>query len=387
MEAMKPIEILYHNFDALHLSFQCAVPEHVLRQLYTAKFEAQTRQSQVVIQLEPSGLQIAVHHKGSRGGGFVYQFHTGSFGAIWLLRDSQDKEGWNISVKPYALSLAVNGYENVRHEILDVLQNDLQAKGPHSGLPVERISRVDYCIDFLVDAPFEMNIHDFTCHNRTKKRRDGKMQKTNDEVHFSQVTVGGNTETITIGKMPGKQVCAYNKEKEISVSNKPYFFDIWGIKPELLKEKNKTIIRVEIRAGKKALNNFDIKRFSQLHKHLKSFFKSILNDIRYKHPLNKDLNHKMWDMALNAINDIAFNYHSNADKEKIAEDLHQLKLDRYKSSMQGYMIGLTALQGKPISEIPGVLHEFGDEMMDEFAKDPNKFIEKHNRKRNEFFSK
>ena len=378
------MKILYQNFDALTLSFQCAVPEDVLMQLAEAKMVAQAQQRPVTICLLPCELQITVHYKGVKG--TPYQFHTGPMGAIYMIRENQSEEGWNVTVKSYALSLAVKGYEQVRHEILDVLQNDLNVKGPYGGLPIERISRVDYCIDFLIDAPLHLSPENFQCHNRTKKSLHGNLIKQNEEIYFNQVITGNVTETITLGKMPNRQVCFYNKGKEINVSQKEYYFDIWEIDKNILLDdiNKKEIWRLEIRAGKKELNKRNIKRFSEFHDKIKYVFINTLKEYQFVNVENKNELNPIWVNAIKTLKNISFSYSSNADKEKILEDLKNQKIKHYTNSLQGHFIGYAALKDMDISEIPAVLEDFGKEFIEDVSKDPEKYKQKHNRKISEF---
>lgn len=370
------MKIIYQNFDALEVSFQCALPRALLVQLSVAKKRAQDISGKVVDNIGPNSLQVMVHEKGTRGSGYTYQFSTGPTGEIWMIRDNEANDLWNVRVKVRALKLALIGYEQTRYEIWDILINDLLAKGPEGGEPIERISRVDYCIDFVMLEPFQPTYKNFVCHGRTKKNERGKLE-------YDQIATGQGVETLTVGKMPNRQVTLYNKLKEISVSHKSYMWQFWGIEKE---EFNKEIWRLEIRAAKKELNKWNLRRFGDLEQIIGNVFLKILNDYKYTKPnLNDKSPHRwpkstLWLKAENAIKKNLFNYISKTNEEIILKIIKNEAQDQCEKAIKGYLMRLGAIMGKDASEIPGVLELVEAQLLEEIAENPHRFAQKYNKK-------
>ena len=281
------MELIYQNFDGLEISFQCAISASILKTLEQAKIYSQQNKTQTFCELGINKLPVMVYETGARGG-YNYQFSTGHDGEIWLIADRDNAELWNVRVRVRSLCLALRGYEKTKEKIMGILLHDLRAKGSKDNeyLPKERISRIDYCLDFLISEEFSPDCRNFVCHGRTKKILMGN-------TFYNQASTGQKVETITIGKMPNRQVTIYNKTKEISVRLKTYWWKIWGL------EKSKiqgVIWRVEIRAGKKELNKWSLRTFADFENKVGDVITHILSEYKYTVP-NHDKNQTRWPLA------------------------------------------------------------------------------------------
>lgn len=375
------MEIIYQNFDTIEISFQCAISGYVLKQLERAKKEAQSIKNSFYAEIGQNKLPVMVGETGAKGG-YTYQFSTGHDGHIWLIGDRDNRTHWNVRVKVRSLCLALYGYEATKVKILDILDNDLRAKGPDDnfGIPVERISRFDYCVDFILEDKFQPKYEDFVCACRTKKSQIG-------DLPYKQVSTGDHIDTLMIGKMPNKQITIYNKTKEIIASKKSYWWDIWEINK---KEFNKTIWRVEIRAGKKELNKWNLRKFEDFEQIVGNVINKILNDYKHTKPNKNDLNRTRWPIStiwINIIKAIKKDLFKYTDKENAPIILNKIKtelIECYKKQIQGLLTGYNAATGRDISEIPGVLEQFCGDFLEEISQNPNKFIQKHDKKVKEF---
>lgn len=375
---MKPI---YQNFDGLEVAFQCAVPRSILQELEAAKREAQANRGSVYAEIGPNRLQVMVHETGARGG-YTYQFSTGPDGEIWLIGDREAKDQWNVRVRVRSLCLALYGYMGTKTKMLNILHEDIRAKGPdeNDGTPQERISRVDYCIDFLIEEEFKPDISKFVCAGRTKKAHMG-------EFFYQEEMAGQSVEYIRIGKMPNRQIVIYDKLREISARQKHYWFKFWQLISDEIIGK---IWRVEIRAGKKELNKWNLRTFDDFEEKIGDVMVTILSDYKYTEPNLNDKNMTRWPMAelwinsINALNSDLFNYISNAKRENILKDLRDNVIKRYEKYIMGLSTGLTAAMGRDISEIPGVLDLVCDQILTAIQENPQKFIQKHKKKMDEF---
>lgn len=114
-------------------------------------------------------------------------------------------DGWNVRVSCSSLMLALYGYKETKRKILETLINDLDAVNEQGeilvGVPFERISRFDYCFDFISEN-FELNPRNFIGHSRTTKSYIEKRT----ELEVSCVERGGRLETVKLGTLPNRQV-------------------------------------------------------------------------------------------------------------------------------------------------------------------------------------
>jgi hypothetical protein len=371
------MKVIYQNFDQLEVSFQCAVPKRICNLLEQAKIEAQNTRMQTYLEIGLNKLKIMVYETGAKGG-YQYMFHTGPDGEIWTISNKEDKEQWNIRVRVKSLSLALYGYKGVKERILKILLDDLGAKGPESNdhKPLERISRLDYCIDIHIQEDFQPDPKCFVCASRTKK---GVF--TNYEVQTE--IIGQFVSYVRVGKMPNRQIVIYNKEREISASRKSYWWKLWGLEKDKI---DGTIWRIEIRAGKNELNKWSLKRFSDFEECVGDVIQTTLNDFDYRDKNENDTNmsrwkrSKLWDVVINKTKNDLIKYISNCPRSEILKDIRNNIKNHYEQAIKGYFLGYTALTGKHISEIPGVMDLLCEHFLYEISENPNKFQKKYIKK-------
>lgn len=376
---MKPI---YQNFDGLEVSFQCRVSKQIRAQLENAKLQAQSNKAKVLLLLGKSELPVTVYETGARGG-FTYQFDTGLDGEIWLVRDSDNANDWCVRVRVSSLGLALKGYRQVKEGMLDTLSNVLHAEGSVENMyePKERVSRIDYCLDYLLDGGFEPSIRNFVCSGRANKGVVG-------EFNFEENGSGSRIEYTRIGKMPNRQVVIYNKTKEIASKQKLYWWKIWEIQNSQVDEKQ--IWRVEIRAGKKELNKWNLRQFKDLENIAGDVFLSIMQHFRYCEPNLLDQNKtrwsntQIWNASIHSIQNELFDYISKADRKEIFEDYRNNVISRYEKLITGIMASYTAVTGNNITEIPAVLDQVCQHVAEEASLNHKQFEAKIEKARNKF---
>ena len=155
------MQLIYNNFDGLDITFQGALPEKILNKLSSAKAQAQNEKRSVLMELGSENMSVMVAETGASGG-YRYRFDTGMDGEVWFIAHSTNSEGYNIRVSAKSLALALHGYEGVKERILNrfkILEAMGQGRHDDTGkvinTPLERISRFDYCFDFIMDADFK----------------------------------------------------------------------------------------------------------------------------------------------------------------------------------------------------------------------------------------
>ena len=293
------MQLIYNNFDGLDITFQGSLPEKVLNKLSNAKNQAQNEKRSVLIELGGDNGSVMVAETGASGG-YRYRFDTGMDGEVWFIAHSTNSEGYNIRVSAKSLALALHGYEEVKGRILNRLGTlEAMGKGRHNdagkviNTPLERISRFDYCFDFIMGADFKPTPDRFVAHQRAKKHVYGE----HGVLPSYSSSNGDKINTIRIGEMPNRQIAIYNKTKEIKSNAKQYWWDIWGIDKKSFKESFKQIWRIEVRAGKTELDKWPLKRFKEFEDKAGDVTNSILKAIRYTDPLKGDLNRSRWPIA------------------------------------------------------------------------------------------
>lgn len=399
------MELIYNNFDALDITFQGIMPIDILEQLAEGRERAQNERRGVLVKLGDIELPVMVSETGAKGG-YRYRFDTGLDGETWFIAHSSNSKNWNIRVSVKSLALSLYGYEgciariNARMVELGASgasRRDLKLCAQNAGkceddacnacittLPLERISRVDYCFDFVMPADFEPDPKHFIAHQRAKKHVYGT------EAQNYTALNGDVVNTIRIGEMPGRQAVIYNKTKELKASFKDYMWEIWDIDPKPFKEGFKQIWRVEIRAGKDELDKWGLKRCKDFEEKIGDVLKAILKAIRYTIPLKDDLNrsrwpmHPIWEEALNTAFKALEPYSTNALRENILEDYRENVINGYKERLIGNAIGLTAAEGRDISELNIVLEELQYEITELANNDINVLIKKHEKAEERF---
>ena len=375
------MKLIYQNFDALELAFQCAVPIKILSVLENAKREAQEARGHVYAEIGPNKLPILVHEIGAKGG-FQYQFNTGPEGAIWLISNKESRNEWNVRVRVSSLCLALNGVRKTQDIILKTLYNDLLAKGPDDNdhKPRERVSRFDYCLDFLFEEKPNFSQFNFVCAGRVKKL-------ITRDIPVHEESTGQSVNYIRVGKLPNRQIVIYNKITEISASSKIYWWRIWKLNKADIKGE---IWRIEIRAGKKELNKWNLRRFEDFEEMAGDVIKTTLEEYQYTIPNLEDKNRNRWPMSpiwenvIAAVKRDLFDYISDANRNAIIKELREAVIDRYQKLISGVFVGYTAATGKDISEIPGVLDLVSAQILDEVSNNPQKFRQKYKKKLDKF---
>lgn len=379
------MELLYSNFDALDITFQGSLPKEILDQLAQGREQAQNEKRDVLIELGKHKMPVMVSETGMRGG-YRYRFDTGLDGEIWAIAHSTNSQNWNIRVSVKSLNLALSGYLAVKKRLLDTLKR-LDAMGVSrldsatneiTNIPLERISRLDYCFDFAMPSAFEPLPKRFVAHQRAKKHVYGEEGQLNN---YSALN-GDKVNTIRIGEMPGRQAVIYNKTKELSASSKHYWWDIWDIDPAPFKEGFKQIWRIEVRAGRDELDKWPLKRFKEFEDKAGDVVASILKAIRYTNPLKDDLNrsrwpmHPIWNEALNTSYKALAPYSTNAVRENVIRDYRENVINGYKERIIGNLIGLIAAQERDISEFPISIEELEKDISDMAISDMDVLIKK-----------
>jgi hypothetical protein len=122
-----------------------------------------------------------------------------------------------------------------------------------------------------------------------------------DQNQPSTIFRGRRLESVTIGKMPGRQIIVYDKRREAIEREKSFWFKSWGIAKD---DPNAEVWRVEVRAGKKELKSkYQIRRLEDFETGIGDLMVNALQEIRYLAHEQRDSNvsrqelHPLWSAA------------------------------------------------------------------------------------------
>lgn len=112
-----------------------------------------------------------------------------------------------------------------------------------------------------------------------------------------------------------------------------------------------------------------------------------LKEFKYTNPNPNDKNMTRWPMAeiwrksIQATEKDLTDYISNAERNLVLKELRDNLIHQYKKLISGIFVGLTAATGKDLAQIPEVLDLVCDQLLQDITDNPQKFLQKHNRKK------
>lgn len=370
------MELLYQGFDGLDVSFKGQISHELCTKLEAAKDEAQrTHQPTAVIR---NGFAMLVSESGARGG-YAFTASTGVFGATWFFKKPNARDPWGVRVSCNSFNLAVNGLGRVRTELYCIMDKLGVALIPNG----ESIGRVDYALDFLAPS-FVLVPDQFVMHSNANRA---------DHIEQSDVSINGRSgrvTSVTVGKMPGRQVIVYDKRGEVIAKHKVGWWEIWNAAKERsgalpLDRDNPAesrIWRVELRAGKRHLkDDWKIRTWADLDNRLGDMVASIVESIRYKQP-TEDSNRSrwpdshLWELVRQSTETDLFemrNYANPDTVKRVQKEEHDQLLT---NQMLGLLISRAALHAVEAGQLQTFANATGKQMAHYIARSPNRFEQK-----------
>lgn len=336
---------LYSGLDGLDLALKTSASPELIRLLesgkeFSAEHQCDARAvfNGVVIQIGPTG----------RRGGYAYTFNTGPEGAVWAVKKPKASDPWGVHVSIRSRALALHGLEKVRGD-LEKTCNKLGFSVPVDGIS---IGRVDFAVDILAPE-FILDSNAVVVHSRTKL-------KTHTDLFESQVhSHSGRVTSVTIGKMPGRQVIIYDKREEAMQKHKHEWPLIWqeavtrlGLPPLDMKQRETSQVwRVELRLGKSALRDrSNIRGWASFYEELEGQMVRLSNDVSLHLP-TPDTNrsrwplHPLWIMAQQVVANGIFAHDVEVPYEAVqAADLAQ-KQQEFMTLVTSHLVTLAYLDG------------------------------------------
>lgn len=378
------MDLLYQGFDGLDVSFMGQISQELCSTLEAAKEEAQRTHHPTAVLRD--GFAMLVSESGAKGG-YAFTASTGMFGATWFFKKPNSRDPWGVRVSCNSFNLAVNGLSRVRAELYRIMNNLGVALIPNG----ESIGRVDYALDFL--APTFVLVPDqFVMHSNANRT---------DHVEQTDVSINGRSgriTSVTVGKMPGRQVIIYDKRAEVIAKHKAGWWEIWNATRERLgapplDRDNPTesrIWRVELRAGKRHLkDDWNIRTWADLDSQLRDLIASMLDAISYTQP-TKDSNRSrwpdshLWELVRQKTDSDLIEMRNDANPDKVKH----IQKDEYDQLLARQMLGLlisrAALQGLEEEKLKAFATSVGNDMASMISEGSSHFEEKLAKARDRF---
>jgi hypothetical protein len=369
-----PIRTLHKGFDGFDVAIKGCLKSEDLKVLEIARLTAERENREPLVEIGPGKVSMFVASSGAKGG-YRYRCDTGPFGAILFIKNATSTWDWNIRISMKSLPLASWGILQVWEEIQEMLKN----------LGVEwieeSISRIDYAVDFLMPQSFSLNTEQFVAHARTINSEISTIPKIKDQFEREvQIHLSGRVpSSVTLGKMPGRQIIIYNKRKEAIARQKYYWFDLWGVDSE---DDDISVWRIEIRGGKKHLNSYKIKTFTDLTNQFGDLVHAALNAMRYVRADPSDTNitrsslHPLWGAVKAETASALFEFRAGIIPDNIIEGLQERIRDNYRAQIVALLPGALISSGYSVNDGLGKIAEYLS-TVEKLAKNhPDRFKEK-----------
>ena len=208
--------VIHQGFDTLDLAIKGALAEPVLEKLEAVREVAEERQRDQAVTIGPAQLRFLLQPYGRRGG-YRYVLANGPTGAVFAVKANPDPAEWNLFVSARAACLLTKGYEATKQWLFDTLIGMGGTVQDHS------INRLDYAIDILT-PDFTLDMANFVTPGQAKVSAHWEDGYSKGEVGapLQPVMRGGRFESVTVGKMPGRQVILYDKRRAALDLKQPY---------------------------------------------------------------------------------------------------------------------------------------------------------------------
>lgn len=366
------VEVVHKGFDALDIAFNGYIPEKLSNLLAEKKAEAQENGLPTIISV--NGVKMRVFSSVGRGGGYAFRCSTGNTGEIWWFKRPNNKTDWGIFVSVSAIRLACHGLERVRQHLLE----RLEAFGINYRPGTERINRIDFAVDLLMPE-FVLDKDRFVVGHRAATERGYVTPFSND-------TASSRTTGLTFGKMPGRQVCIYDKRLQImQVAGKKFWLDVWNRtraandkEPlDITDRTTSRVWRVELRLGSRALKKkrYSISGFGTLQKKINFMLRELLRDIRMVRPTGDSNRSRwpwdpLWVQIKEEVRAELFKQRADLPLEYIADLQRNTKAEMLQKQIAGCIITLAGLFETKPEQLPSFVVSTLTNVQERYDDDP-----------------
>lgn len=334
------MKVLYAGFDTIAVAFQGAFPPETIERLKSARDAAAEQQEPVLVKIGPGQVAMHIEPSGLRGG-YAFRGATGPLGETLAFKANTDSRQWNGFAQIRAAALAVYGYHGARDRLLERLAQMGFVVTGHA------INRIDYAVDFFAPE-FELRTDGFVAHPRAKRRPYWSRQNETDPNQPSAVLAGRTLESVTVGKLPGRQIIVYDKRREAIAKRNLHWFEIWKIDRS---DPHATVWRVEVRAGKQELLRWNVRTFDDVETCGGDAIRGALEEIIYVAAEQTDSNvsrqhlDPLWVAMIEHVEQGLFAFRAGLSPSGIREIEREVAIRTYEALILGNLAGLAVAKG------------------------------------------
>jgi hypothetical protein len=339
-------KLVHSGFDKFDAAFQGAMDPALFPILAAAKEDAQRSNRAHLVTLGPERVDAHVSDRGMRGG-YAFHLDTGPLGANLFVKEHVGLKDWNLFAASRAEALLAYGFaENWRRTV-----ESLRGLGATVG--AESINRIDFAMDFATHG-FRLAPERFVAPARTKKRINYADDSASPAAGPVLVLEGRDVQSVTLGRMPGRQVVVYDKSAEAKAKHKLFWFEAWGVDP---RDPDIRVFRVELRAGKHHLKeDRGLSTFHDIHDSAGDVFLKMADDFRYIEPLQPGKNvtraplAPLWHAVKEALQAGLAGHRSGLLPGRIIEIERQRKRETCLDNIAGNAAALAVVDGIAFAE-------------------------------------
>jgi len=339
------MHIVHCGFDTLALSIETNISQELFALLDAEREKAEEARAPVPFTYGGADFDLLPYG----GNGYRFILKGGPLDVTWFIKKPNARDGWGIRVSVGSTFLATQGLGHARAYI----DKTLTRLGVRYGPQQISIARADFCVDIL--APdFELQPENFVIHSHTNRADHLVADDTRSNGKSGRYT------SVTVGKMPGRQVIVYDKRREVIDRQKPLWWDIWDANlarddlPALdpTDATSSRVWRVEIRAGKDLLKDrWQIRTWEQFDALFGDLVAEAVQKIRYCEPDPSDSNrarwrnHPFWELATSVASEDLLEMRSHVDPDKIKYVHRKEHIRLILAQITGNSITVAALEG------------------------------------------
>lgn len=332
------MKVIYHGFDGLEFALQSTIPDALTTTLEEAKDQAISTYEFCAVRF---GKETLIVSSSGAVGGYAFHCkhrHTGD----WFFKKPSTNDKWGVRFSAASHAIALLGINGLRERCAELLS----ALGIKANENDYTPSRVDFAMDFVCSG-FAPSPEQFVTHARTGRKTIAEI----DQIHTN--SSGTRVTSVTVGKMPGRQVIIYDKTKEIIEKSKMEWPAIWrkalGEDADIL--SNARVWRVEIRVAKRHLKDvWQVEDWHGFYHQLEKIFLKLLDDLRYCE-IGTDSNrsrwrsHPIWQRLADVVRDDLFDHIPTLTVGEYTEIKREQKIDELHKQALGLLTSTAAING------------------------------------------
>ncbi|SIN99001.1 hypothetical protein SAMN05444722_0029 [Rhodovulum sp. ES.010] len=371
------MQIVHRGFDTIALSIQANIPPELFDYLDGEREKAEEARAPVPVSY--GGVEFDLLHHG--GNGYRFILKGGPLDMTWFFKKPNARDPWGIRLSVGSTLLATQGLGYARAQI----DKTLDRLGIRHGAHQVSIGRADFCVDILAPE-FELVPENFVIHSHAN-RADQLI--ASEDVRSNGKS--GRFTSVTVGKMPGRQIILYDKRREVIDRRKTIWWDIWnanlardGLPPLNPEDRTQSQVwRIEVRAGKDHLKDrWQIRQWAEFDALFGDVVARTLAQVRYSQPDPTDSNrarwpnHPIWDMAAAECEGDLTEMRSHVDPDSVRYVHRAEHIRLIMAQLTGNATTLAALEGVPEPELSDHMERLGARLADAIRADPERAANK-----------